>query len=279
MTAAHRLMCADLETSTMKVHRSTRRSVTALGVARETAVVAVAALLYFFVRGLIDGREADAFANADWLVDLERRLGFFWEPALQRWSLGTGWVDSVANWVYIWGHWPVIAATLVWLLLRHRAELSRYRNAMLISGAIGVVCFVLFPMAPPRFLDALGFVDTVTLESNAYRVLQPPSLTNQFAAMPSLHVGWNLLMGIALYRHATIRGAKLFGILMPVAMYTATILTANHYLLDGVVGSAVALTGLAAAEGIRHRHLVPRPASLAPLPQGVRPERRSWEAA
>jgi len=262
----------------MKALRHSQRPVTALGVARETAIVAVAALFYFLVRGLIDGREADAFANARWLVDLERRLGLFWEPALQEWSLSTGWLDAVANWVYIWGHWPVIAATLVWLLLRHRGELSRYRNAMLISGAIGVVCFVLFPMAPPRFLDTLGFVDTVTLESNAYRVLQPPSLTNQFAAMPSLHVGWNLLMGIALYRHATTRGAKLFGILMPVAMYTATILTANHYLLDGLIGSAVALTGLAAAEGIRNRRMVLRPAPVAPLPRRVRTG-RTWEAA
>lgn len=262
----------------MQVQRPLRRSVTALGVARETAIVAVAALLYFFVRGLIDGREADAFANAAWLVGLERRLGVFWEPALQQWSLGTGWLGAVANWVYIWGHWPVIGATLVWLLLRHRPELIRYRNAMLISGAIGVVCFVLFPLAPPRFLDTLGFVDTVTLESNAYRVLQPPSLTNQYAAMPGLHVGWNLLMGIAVYRHATHRSAKLFGILMPVAMYTATVLTANHYLLDGVIGSIVALTGLVAAEGIRHRRTVPRPAAPAPLPQRVRPE-RSWEAA
>jgi len=262
----------------MMVQRAAYRSITALGVARETAIVAVAALLYFFVRGLIDGREADAFANARWLVDLESRLRLFWEPTLQQWSLETGWLDSVANWVYIWGHWPVIAATLVWLLLRHRPELSRYRNAMLISGAIGVVCFVLFPMAPPRFLDSLGFVDTVTLESNAYRVLQPPSLTNQFAAMPSLHVGCNLLMGIALYRHATTRGAKLFGILMPIAMYTATILTANHYLLDGIVGSAVALTGLAAAEGIRNRRTAPRHVVPAPLPQRVQPG-RSWEAA
>ena len=172
----------------MMVRRPALRPVTALNVARETAVVALAALLYFFVRGLIDGRESNAFANAVWLISLERRLGVYWEPVLQQWALDTGWLDAVANWVYIWGHWPVIAATLVWLLLRHRPELARYRNAMLISGAIGIVCFVLVPMAPPRFLD--GFVDTVTLDSNAYRVLQPPSLTNQYAAMPSLHVGW-----------------------------------------------------------------------------------------
>src|SRR5215204_4696994 len=248
-----------------------------LGAMGEVLIVIAAALLYFYARGSVDARAADAFAHAAWLIELEQRLGLFWEPTLQRWSLSTGWLDTVANWVYIWGHWPVIAATLLWLMRCHRQDLALYRNAMLISGAIGIACFVFFPMAPPRFMDSLGFVDTVTLESHAYRVLQPPSLTNPYAAMPSLHVGWNLLMGIALYRHATTRGAKLFGILMPIAMYTATILTANHYLLDGIVGSAVALTGFAAAEGIRDRRTAPRHAVPAPLPQRVQPG-RSWEA-
>jgi hypothetical protein len=229
----------------------------------EILIVIAAALLYFYARGLVDARAADAFAHAAWLIELEQRLGLFWEPTLQRWSLSTGWLDTVANWVYIWGHWPVIAATLLWLMRCHRQELALYRNAMLISGAIGIVCFVFFPMAPPRFLDSLGFVDTVTLESHAYRVLQPPSLTNPYAAMPSLHVGWNLLMGIALTRSSTNTAVKLFGVLMPVAMYFATVLTANHYLLDGVTGSAVALLGLVVAAGVRRRGMAEREPWLA----------------
>jgi len=225
----------------------------AFRVAREVLIVAVATLLYFVARGLVDGREVDAFANADWLIDLERRLGVFWEPALQAWTLEHDWLVSLANAVYIWGHWPVIAGTLVWLLVAHREHVARYRNAMLVSGAIGLVCFVAVPMAPPRFLAEWGFVDTVTLQTNAYRVLQPPALTNQHAAMPSLHVGWNLLMGIALARHAASPVAKAFGLLMPLAMWVATVLTANHYLLDGLVGSAVALIGLGVAGLVRRR--------------------------
>ena len=213
----------------------------------EVGIVALATLLYFLVRGLVAGREAVAFANAAWLIDLERRLGVFWEPTIQEWALGVPHLDAAVNAVYIWGHWPVIAATLVWLLVAHREFVSLYRNAMLISGAIGLVCFVAMPMAPPRFLDAWGFVDTVTLQTNAYRVLPPPALTNQYAAMPSLHVGWNLLMGIAITRHAAPRLAKVFGLLMPVTMFAATVLTANHYILDGLVGSVVALIGLGGA--------------------------------
>ena len=214
---------------------------------REVAIIGLAAYVYFFVRGLIETRVGDAMDNSWSLVALERRLGLFQEPAMQGWLLGHDWLVTVANSIYIYGHWPVLTGTLVWLLVRHRDLFPVYRSAILISGAIGIASFVLFPMAPPRFLPELGFVDTVTLRSEAYRVLQPPSLTNQYAAMPSLHVGWNLLMGIAIVRSATGIVWKSFGVMMPLLMYVATIVTANHYILDGVVGSLIALTGLAIA--------------------------------
>jgi hypothetical protein len=181
------------------------------------------------------------------LVDVERWLGIFHEPAIQEWTLAQGWLVRVMNAIYIYGHWPVLISTLVWLLWRRRDLFPVYRSALLLSGAIGLVVFVTFPMAPPRFLPDLGFVDTVTLHTNAYRVLQPPSFTNQYAAMPSLHVGWNLLMGIAIFTSTRNRFWRVFAVLMPLAMYLATILTANHYILDGIVGALVALTGLAVA--------------------------------
>ncbi len=217
------------------------------GVVREVGIVALAAYIYFFVRGLIHARESEAIDNARWLVSTEKSLGLFQELQVQGWILDHHWAVTLANWVYIYGHWPVVVVTLGWLFVKHREMFPVFRSAILLSGAIGIVFFILFPMAPPRFLGDLGFVDTVTMHSEAYRVLQPPSLTNQFAAMPSLHVGWNLLMGIAIVSFASNRFWKVFGVLMPIAMYAATILTANHYFLDGVVGSALALTGLALA--------------------------------
>ena len=217
------------------------------GVAREVGIVGIAALIYFFARGLIHTRADQAQDHAEWLVSFERTIGIFHEPTFQGWIVGRAWLTDLANAVYIYGHWPVVAMTLTWLLVRHRDAFRVYRSAMLISGAIGIVVFVTFPMAPPRFLSDLGFVDTVTLHSEAYRVLQPPSLTNQYAAMPSLHVGWNLLMGIAIVTQARHRLWELFGVTMPLLMYLATIVTANHYVVDGVAGAAVALLGLAIA--------------------------------
>lgn len=238
---------------TAPARRAAPRHPVPMRVITETAVIVLAALLYFFVRGLMETRVALAFDNADRVIAIERALGIFHEPWLQAQVLDTGWLATLANRVYIFGHWPVIAATLSWLIWKHREHFATYRSALLISGAIGLVFFVLFPVAPPRFLADHGFIDTVTLHTNAYRVLQPPAFTNQYAAVPSLHVGWNLLMGIAIVRHTSNRWARWFGYLMPVVMWLATVATANHYLIDGIAGSAVALIGLALALHIRQR--------------------------
>jgi hypothetical protein len=219
-------------------------------VVREVLVILLAALLYFFVRGLMQTQTSLARTHAEALIALEQRLRVFHEPVVQGEILGFDWLVNLANRVYILGHWPVIAGTMFWLVWRHTEQFALYRSALLLSGAIGLVCFALLPMAPPRFMVHHGFVDTVTLHSQAYRVLQPPSLTNEYAAMPSLHVGWNLLMGIAIHRNAATRWAQGFGVLMPLVMWLATIATANHYFLDGVVGSVVALAGLALASKI-----------------------------
>ncbi len=202
---------------------------------RQVATIGISVFLYFFVRGLVDARQDIATSNALWLIDVEQRLGFFWEPRLQAWALDVGLVRTIANWVYIWGHWPVIAATLVWLVVRHPEAYAFYRNGLLLSGAVGLVIFTLYSMAPPRFMDAYGFVDTITLHSNSYRVLQPPSLVNQYAAMPSLHCGWDLLMGIAIARHAP-RRLRWIGRILPVVMVSAVVLTTNHYILDAGMG-------------------------------------------
>ena len=223
------------------------------GVTTQVAAVLLAALLYFGVRGLTESSESTAVTNAGRVLRLEAILGIDIEASLQGFILDHRWVVTAANWVYIWGHWPVIALTLVWLYRRHRDSYTLLRNAMFISGAIGLVIFVTFPVAPPRLMPT-GFVDTVTELSNSYRVLQPPSLVNKFAAVPSLHVGWNLLVGILIFRTARTRAARLFALAGPAFMASAVVLTANHYIVDAIAGSVVALTGLAAAAALQRMH-------------------------
>lgn len=220
-----------------------RTASTALTIGREVILIVAAILAYFGVRGLTEGGQDLALANAELVIEWERALGIFWEPSLQRLIHEHHGLVSLVNWIYIYGHWPVVIVTGIWLWVRHRSTYTLVRNAMFISGGIGIVLFALFPVAPPRLTD-LPVMDTVTQYSRAYRVLQPPALTNQFAAMPSLHFGWNLLIGIMLVRTAPASSVRLFGWLMPALMACAVVLTANHYILDVVAGGALALLGL-----------------------------------
>ena len=218
----------------------------------QVALVGSGVAAYFLARGLTEANPAHAVRNAHHVVSFERWAHLYQEPAVQRWAVGQDALIDVLNWVYIWGHWPVIIVTLLWLVHSHPGPYRLLRNAMLVSGVIGVCIFVLFPVAPPRLAD-LGFVDTVTLHSHAYRVLQPPAFVNQYAAVPSLHVGWNLLIGVFVFRHARLGVVRALGILSPVAMTTAVVLTANHYLIDAVLGALVALVGLAVAARFTRR--------------------------
>ncbi len=216
------------------------------GLAHQLLLVAGAVLLYFGVRGRTEGSRDLAIDNANDLLGLERAIGLDIEAAAQALILPHDWALMAVNWIYIWGHWPVIAATLVWLYRTRPLDYLLLRNALFLSGAIGLVIFVTYPVAPPRLLPS-GYVDTVTELSTSYRVLQPPSLVNKYAALPSLHVGWNLLIGLAVYRTNANRLAKVFCVVSPVAMVAAVVLTGNHYVIDAILGAVVALTGLALA--------------------------------
>jgi membrane-associated phospholipid phosphatase len=212
----------------------------------QAVVVVLAVFFYFQVRGLTQSRPSVAFRHAGDVMELERRLGLAWEEVLQAPVAGSQAVQTLANWVYIWGHWPVIVVTMVWLAWRHRREFVRLRDAMLISGAMGLVVFVTYPVAPPRLVDS-ELIDTVTETSRAYRVLQPPNFVNQYAAMPSLHAGWDLLVGISIATAGCYVAVRAVGWALPLLMTYAVVATANHYVVDVIVGLAFALVGLAGA--------------------------------
>lgn len=216
---------------------------------RQVVLLITGALLYFGVRAVTKGEKALAIVHADALFSLERRLHIDWEGALQGRIIDNHMLVSVANWVYIFGHWPVIVVTFAWLYTRHRPQYRHLRNAMFISGAIGLLIFWLYPVAPPR-LASTNLVDTVTQYSHTYRVLQPPNIENKYASLPSLHVGWNLLVGITVAMTARRRVLGAIAAVSPVAMAVAVVVTANHFVVDVVIGAALALVGLLASRKI-----------------------------
>ena len=239
----------------MTTSRTTRVLATpALWVLGQAAWVVAGLFVYFRVRGLTEGSAGVAVAHAHDIAVFERDLGVHIEPAVQSPVETSEVAETLANWVYIWGHWPVIIVTMVWLAWHHRDVFLRLRNGMLVSGGIGLVIFATYPVAPPRLAD-LGLVDTVTRSSDSYRVLQPPAFVNQYAAMPSLHYGWDLLVGIAIVTAATTTWLRVVGWLLPVAMAWAVVATGNHFVLDVVAGALLALVGHAAALGLERVRL------------------------
>ncbi len=232
---------------------------------RELALFAAAYLTYFGVRALTQGAPQRAVANAIDLMHLERILGIDVEGSVQALVDRSRTLVDAANALYIWGHWPLLIIGGVLLFRLAPAHYYRLRNVCLLSGAFGLVVFALFPVAPPRLAPS-GLIDTITLHAGAYRTVLPRSLVNEYAAMPSFHAGWNLILGVELFRSTRNLALRGFAVAMPAAMAFAVVATANHYVLDVVAGAlAVSLALLVVTLHERHR----RPSTVgsdAPVP-------------
>jgi hypothetical protein len=233
-----------------------------LHLAREVLLLTSLFFLYFWLRGVTEGGLAESLTHAEQIEDLERSLGIFREGDLQQFILDTDWIVELSNLVYIWAHWPVLGAVAIWLYRQHPTRYPAYRNAVIISGALGVLFFEFYPTAPPRIASP-DIVGTVGDRAGYYENFQPSFLSNEFAAVPSLHVGWSVLMGIALVRESRpLRGPRsrvdwtiaTVGVLMPLVMTWAVIVTGNHYFIDGVVGTALSVGGLLIALRLLDRH-------------------------
>lgn len=221
-------------------------------IGRELGLIAGAGLAYSLVRGLTDDRVDEAFDNAETVVGAERAAGIFIEPAVQDAALGSDLLTNVANAIYI-AYWPVIIATLGWLLIGRPGAYPMYRNALLASGIFALALFAVFPLAPPRFLPHHGFTDTIALHSDGYREFNASALVNEYAAMPSLHFGWVLLAAIAVVRLSQRRAVCVVAASAPVLMLWAIVATGNHYLVDALAGGVVVLAGLAVAHRVGER--------------------------
>ncbi len=214
----------------------------------EAVVVVVAFLIYFTIRGLVVDRAGEAMVRAVRLIELEQQLRIYWELQMQAWILDSYLAIRLLNWIYFWGHMPLVALLAVWLFIFHRHAYYRTRNAFLASGAIGVVIYWLFPVAPPRLVPFAGFINTMAaFDRFGYNAQETQAFVNPFAAVPSLHFGWSLLLGLVVAvvgRHPL---AIAFGIAWPIAMFFSVVMTGNHFILDAVFGALVAFAGLAIA--------------------------------
>ncbi len=202
-------------------------------------------------------REAAALHNAQRLIDLERALQIFREHQLQALIIHNDALMQIFNGIYMWAHLPLIIAIAIWLYVRHRPHFRLTRNALLISGAIALFVFQVFPVAPPRLVPGLNFVDTAAKVSGVYDTVEPKVFFNPYAAVPSMHVGWVLLMGLTIWQYAGWRRIAWLGLALPALMVFAVVVTGNHYFLDVITGIAAALVGLVLAY-LAERHIYHR---------------------
>ena len=221
--------------------------------ASEIGLVALGFLLYFLVRGAVVDRTADAFANAHWIVNLQFSLGLFVEPDVQDWVLDRPPVRRGLNFVYFWLDFPLIVAVGLLLFWKRRGAYTLFRDALLLSGAIALVAYWAYPVAPPRFLSEWGFVDTLEVYDNlSYQAQSMQPFVNPFAAVPSLHVGWAALLAAIVWRTTRDARLRLAALLSLLLQCVAVVGTGNHYLFDGAAGLLTAAAALALAAAL-HR--------------------------
>ncbi|HEX2234579.1 MAG TPA: phosphatase PAP2 family protein [Thermoleophilaceae bacterium] len=218
-----------------------------LDVVRQLLLFAGAYYVYRIVRGIVDGQAVEAFENGRALVYLEREMGLFFEPGLQDWAQGQEWIMWVANTMYVNSHFIVTTAFLVWLYMARNDAFYFVRNMFMVAMGLALVLYVAFPTAPPRFLTEWGFTDTVAEFVGNDAEVTASVLYNPYAAVPSMHVAFALMIAVpaaSLVRH---RVLKVLWSVYPLLVTFVVVVTANHYWIDAALGAMVAAVSAWAA--------------------------------
>ena len=207
--------------------------------------------LYRLVRGITDTQAAAAFDNARDLVDIERGLGLFFEPAVHAWTTGQGWLNEATSWLYVNSHFTVTTLTLAFIYLRRNESFYWIRNMFMVAMLIALVGYAVFPTAPPRFMPELGFGDPVAdLTGVTASGGSADVLYNAFAAVPSMHVAFAIMLGGPMAGLVRSRWARALWIAYPLLVSFVVVATANHWWLDAFLGAAVAAVSAYAAGGL-----------------------------
>jgi hypothetical protein len=212
----------------------------------EAALVLTLYGAYELARGLVVGNIGEADRHADQLVALERSLHLFVEGKVQRAVDALPGLAGLLGVAYLTLHLAVTAGVLLWLHQRHPSAFPFVRTTLLVASALALVGFLAYPTAPPR-LVGIGVADTV---SNGHVDLNHglvSSLYNPYAAVPSMHVGYALIVATSLVRYGVGRLVRALGMLYPAFVLLVVVATGNHFFLDAAAGALVVALAFAAA--------------------------------
>ena len=217
---------------------------------REILIVVVVDVVYETIRNLSAGKPDRAYENALRIIDWQRAIGLWHEKAMQNFALDYTPLIVFANYFYGSVYIGATLFTLVFLYWRFPNDYPLFRNTLMIGTLCGLIGFALFPLMPPRLLDDtvllqgansgqwFGFVDTLVKYPTfwSFNDEAMKTISNQFAAMPSLHCGWAFWGFVALLPRVRSWWARTLVVLYPILTVYVVVITANHYLLDAVAG-------------------------------------------
>ena len=214
-------------------------------VVRQLLLFAGAYVVYQIVRGLVSGVGGETykpFGDATKIISLERALHVFIEPSVQAWASNVHWVMDIADWTYLNAHYVVTIGALVFIYLRRNDSFYFVRNTFMIAMAIALVGYALYPTAPPRLMPEWGFTDSIAQFLGTPHVENGPgkALLNFYAAVPSMHVCFAVMIGVPMARLVKRWWARVLWCLYPLFITFVVVATGNHYLTDVVLGALTA---------------------------------------
>ena len=237
-----------------------------LDLLRQIIVFCGAYWLYRLVRGQVDGRAALALENARHLVALEQRLDLFVEPGVHAWAAARPGLLEAAAWLYLNTHFAVTTATLAFIYVARNAHFYFVRNMFTVAMGLALVGYALLPTAPPRLLPEWGFADPVAALAGGEAV---GALANPYAAMPSMHVGFALMLGATMARLVRRGWARALWCGYPALVTLVVLFTANHWVLDAAAGALTAAVSALAAHALLARARPQAWAWAPPRPVGA----------
>ncbi|MFI5755433.1 phosphatase PAP2 family protein [Streptomyces sp. NPDC051569] len=238
----------------------------------EILLIGLSYWIYSLIRNAVPEQRTKALSNADWIWSAEHHLGIAVEQSINHAADSVTWLIVGMNYYYATLHFIITIGVLIWLFRRHPGRYAAARLVLFATTAVALLGYYLFPLAPPRLMRGGHFIDTVehheTWGSFASGNLK--NVSNQYAAMPSMHIGWSLWCGLTIFALAKAPWAKILGLLYPTVTLVVIVATANHFWLDAVGGMICLAFGFA----VSYVWYGSLPYSLPRTVKNTRPRRR-----
>ncbi|MEV7358132.1 phosphatase PAP2 family protein [Kitasatospora sp. NPDC091276] len=234
--------------------RDQRRSPARPKIWFELALIGISYWIYSIIRNAVPEQASIAQKHARWIWDLEQSLGIAVERSINHAANSVGWLITGMNYYYATLHFVVTIGVLVWLYRRHPGRYVAARTVLFATTAIALIGFFFFPLAPPRLMTDGGFIDTVKVHGTWGSMASGPAahVSNQYAAMPSMHIGWSMWCGLAIFYLARRTWVRVLGLLYPLATLAVIVSTANHFWMDAVGGELCLAVGFLTARWLYH---------------------------